>query len=62
VGHEAALLVEALHYKPESWELNPNEVIGSRTLTLGSTQPLTEIKVRPAHETDNLSATCEPVV
>jgi hypothetical protein len=56
----------------------PDEVIGffnwlnpsSRTMTLGSTQPLTEMntrnlpggKGRPALEVDNLAAICEPTV
>jgi hypothetical protein len=56
----------------------PDEVIGffnwpnpsSRTMGLGSTQPLTEMitrnlpedKGRPARETDILTATCEPIV
>jgi hypothetical protein len=56
----------------------PDEVIGflswpkpsSRTMTLGSTHPATEIKttylprvkVRPAHKADNLTAICEPIV
>jgi hypothetical protein len=42
----------------------------SRIMALGSTQPLTEMstrslpegKVRPACETDNLTAMCEPIV
>jgi hypothetical protein len=56
----------------------PDEVIGflnlpnpySRTMALGSTQPLTEIstrnlpgrKGRSAHKADNLTAICEPTV
>jgi hypothetical protein len=56
----------------------PNKVIkflnwpnpSSRTMALGSTQPLTEIspgnfpvgKGRPAREADNLTAMCEPTV
>jgi hypothetical protein len=56
----------------------PNEVIGffnwpnpsSRTMTLGSTQPLTEMsarnlsggKGRAARGADNLTAICEPIV
>jgi hypothetical protein len=55
----------------------PDEVIGffnwsnssSRTMTLGSTQPLTEMSTRnilgtkgwPARKTDNLAAICEPI-
>jgi hypothetical protein len=42
----------------------------SRTMALGSTQPLTEMgtrnlpggKERPAREADNLTAICEPIV
>jgi hypothetical protein len=42
----------------------------SRTMALGSTQPLTEMstrdltggKGRPAREADNLTAICEPIV
>jgi hypothetical protein len=42
----------------------------SRTMTLGLTQPLTEMstsnlpggKGRPAHKADNLTAICEPIV
>jgi hypothetical protein len=57
---------------------NPNEVIGffklpnssSRTVALGSTQPLTKMstrnlpvgKGRPVHKSDKLTATCEPIV
>jgi hypothetical protein len=56
----------------------PDEVIGffnlpnpsSRTMTLGSTQPLTEMstrnlpggKGRPARGANNLTAICEPIV
>jgi hypothetical protein len=56
----------------------PDEIIGlfnwphpsSRTMALGSTQPLTEMstrdlpggKGRPACEADNLTAICEPTV
>jgi hypothetical protein len=50
----------------------PNEVIGffnwpnpsSRTTSLGSTQPLTEMrgKVWPARKTDNLAAIYESIV
>jgi hypothetical protein len=44
--------------------------ISSRTMALGSTQPLTEISTRNlpggkgqlAHEADNLTAICEPIV
>jgi hypothetical protein len=42
----------------------------SRTMALGSTQPLTEMSTRhlpggkeqPAHEADNLTTICEPIV
>jgi hypothetical protein len=42
----------------------------SRTMALGSTQPVTEMstrnlsgdKGRPAHKADNLTAMCEPIV
>jgi hypothetical protein len=56
----------------------PDEVIGffnwsnpsSRTVVLGSTQPLTEMSTRifpeakrwPARKTDNLTAICEPIL
>jgi hypothetical protein len=56
----------------------PDEVIGffnwpnpsSRTMALGSTQPLSEMntrslpggKGRPARKADNLTAICEPIV
>jgi hypothetical protein len=56
----------------------PDEVTGffnwpnpsSRTMALGSTQPLTEMstrnlprgKGRPARKVDNLTAICEPIV
>jgi hypothetical protein len=56
----------------------PNEVIGcfnlpnpsSRTMAVGSTQPLTEMstrnlpagKERPEREADNLTAICEPIL
>jgi hypothetical protein len=57
--------------------LIPNEVIGSfdwsnpssRTMALGSTQPLTEMGTRnlrrgkrPARKADNITAICEPIV
>jgi hypothetical protein len=50
--------------------LIPDEVIGffnwpdpsSRTMVLGSTQPLTEMsKTRPASKADSLTAICEPI-
>jgi hypothetical protein len=49
----------------------PDEVIGffnwpnssSRTIAMGSTQPLTKMsKGRPAREADKLTANCEPIV
>jgi hypothetical protein len=56
----------------------PDEVIAffnwpnpsSRTMALGSTQPLTEMSTRnlpagkrqPTHKADNLTAICEPIV
>jgi hypothetical protein len=58
--------------------LIPDEVIGffnlpnpsSRTMALGSTQPLTEMNIRnlpggkggPARKADNLTAICEPII
>jgi hypothetical protein len=44
--------------------------LSSRTMTLGSTQPLTEMsirnlpggEVRPARKADKLTAICEPIV
>jgi hypothetical protein len=44
--------------------------LSSRTMALGSTQPLTEMstrnlpegKGRPAHKDDNFTAICEPIV
>jgi hypothetical protein len=58
--------------------LIPDEVTGffnspnpySRTVAVGSTQPLTEMRTRnlpggegrPARQTDNLTAICEPIV
>jgi hypothetical protein len=64
--------------KPEVAGLIPDEVIGffiwfnpsSRTMALGSTQPLTEMstrnllggKGRPTCGADNLTAICEPIV
>jgi hypothetical protein len=67
------LLVDALWYKPEGRGFEgflnlPNP--SSRTMTLRSTQPLTEMstrnlpggKRRPARKADNLTAICEPIV
>jgi hypothetical protein len=70
-------LVEVLCYKPEGLGtesrrggfLNlPNP--SSRTMVLGSTQPLTEMstrniplgKGRPVRKADSLTAICEPIV
>jgi hypothetical protein len=72
-------LVEALCYKPKVAGLIPDKAIqfffnlpdpSSRTMTLGLTQPLTQIitrnipvgKGRSARKTDNLTAICEPIV
>jgi hypothetical protein len=71
-------MVEALCCKPEGSPVRvPDEVdffnlpnSFSRTMTLGSTQPLSEIstrnlpggKNRPAYRADNLAAICEPIV
>jgi hypothetical protein len=59
------------------WASSPDEVDffnwpnpSSRTMALGSTQPLTEMstrnipedKGRPARKADNLTAICEPIV
>jgi hypothetical protein len=65
-----------LRYKPEG--LIPSKVIGffnlpnpsSRTMALGSNQPLTEMRTRslpggkrrPACKADNLAAICEPII
>jgi hypothetical protein len=70
-GHAVALLVEALFYKLEGRRFE-SRMMGflnlpdpsSRTMTLGSTQPLTKIstrnlpggKKRPAHRAANLAA------
>jgi hypothetical protein len=53
--------MENINYDP-----NPS----SRTMALGSTQPLTEMNTmnlpggegRPARKADNLTAVCEPIV
>jgi hypothetical protein len=71
-------LVEGLCHKLTAASSIPVEVIGffslpnpsSRTMVLGSTQPLIEIstrnligvKKRSARRTDNLAAICEPIV
>jgi hypothetical protein len=75
-GHAVAQLVEAPCRKVAV--SIPNEVIrffsipnsSSRTMALGSTQPLTEMstrilpwgKGRPARVSDNLAAICEPII
>jgi hypothetical protein len=67
-----------LRHKPKVAGLIPDEIIGcfnwpnpsSRTVALGSTQPITEMntrnlpggKGRPARKADNLTAICEPTV
>jgi hypothetical protein len=61
VGVICVVIVMCIVYKP-----NPS----SRTMTLGSTQPLTEMsnrnipggKGRSAHKADNLTAICEPII
>jgi hypothetical protein len=76
--HAVALLVEALSDKPKGRGSIPDEVTeffdllnpSSRTMALGSTQPLTEIstknlpggKRRPARKANNLTDICEPTV
>jgi hypothetical protein len=62
----------ALCYKPEGYVLHFRYVIGifngpnlsSRTMTLGSTQPLTEMSTRnlPSGKAENLTAICEQTV
>jgi hypothetical protein len=75
------ILMSSVYFKQVSFILNgfhPDEVIWflnwfnpfSRTMALGSTQPLTEMctrdlsrgKGRPARKADNLTAICEPIV
>jgi hypothetical protein len=54
----------------EQWRIGYNFSLYMSSMTLGSTQPLTEMstrnlpggKVRPAREADNLTAICEPIV
>jgi hypothetical protein len=71
-------VVEALCYKPEGrrfesqmrWNFFNLPYPSSRTMALGSTQPLTEMSIRnlpggkkrPARRADNLAAICEPNV
>jgi hypothetical protein len=71
LGHEVALLVEALCYKVEGCEFESRlDHSFSRTMGLWSTQPLTEMstrnlpggKRRPTRKADNLTAICEPIV
>jgi hypothetical protein len=68
----------SLHRRSLNAGLIPDVVIGfsnllnpsSRTMVLGSTQPLTEMSIRnvpggkgrPARKADNLTAICEPTV
>jgi hypothetical protein len=77
-GHVAAYLAEALRYLPEGRGSNHDEVIGfsnlpspsSRTMALGSNQPLTEMSTRnlpggkeqQARKAENLTFICEPTV
>jgi hypothetical protein len=77
-GQAVASLVDALCQKHKAAGSIPDKVIGfsklpnpsSRSMTLGSTQPLTEMstrnlpgcKGRPARKADNLTAICEPTV
>jgi hypothetical protein len=77
-GHAVDELVEALCYKPEGrrfesrmrWIFLNLPNLSSRTMALGSTQPLTEMstrnppggKKRPARRADNLAAICVPNV
>jgi hypothetical protein len=80
-GHERHFilkLVEALCYKPEGRVFDSDLVTGffnrpnpsSRTVSLGSTRPLTErvpgillgCKGRPARKADSLTTICEPIV
>jgi hypothetical protein len=71
-------LVEALCYKPEGRGLIPDEITrffnrpnpSSLTMTLGPSQPLTEMSTRnlpagrgrSARKPGNLAAICEPIV
>jgi hypothetical protein len=77
-GVALANLIETLCYKPDGRWFDSNEVIGffnlpnpySRSMTLGSSQPLTEIitmndpgdKGRPERKADNLTSMCESTV
>jgi hypothetical protein len=55
---------------PMSLDFSIDLILSSRTMALGSTQPLTEMSIRnlpggkgqPAREADNLTAICEPIV
>jgi hypothetical protein len=76
--HEVAQLVEVLCCTPQDHGSIPDEVIvffnlpnpSSRTMALGSTQPLTEMITRnlprgkglPARKAENLTAICEQFV
>jgi hypothetical protein len=69
-GNTVAYLVVVLCYKPEDRGSIPDEITGfynwpnpsSSTMTLGSTQPLTEMntkgKGRPARKADDLTTIC----
>jgi hypothetical protein len=76
--HAIAQLVEALCYKPESFDSRWGKLFflqlpnpSNRTMTLELTQPLKEMstniffgggKAWPERKTDNLTAICEPIV
>jgi hypothetical protein len=77
-AHNSAVGWGAMLQTGRSWVFIPEGVIGlfnlpnpsSRTMALGSTQPLTEmstrnlpgVKGRPVRKADNLTAICEPTV
>jgi hypothetical protein len=77
-GHAVTYLVEALCYKPKGrLSRVPDEVdyfdilnLSSRTMALGSNQPVTEMSTRnlpggekrPARKVDSLAVICEPIV
>jgi hypothetical protein len=61
--------VLSLDFQFSNYKMKLNQP-SSRTMALGSTQPLTEMSTRnlsggkgwPAHGADNLTAICEPIV
>jgi hypothetical protein len=76
---ETAELIEALCHKPEGIEFDSRRThwtffnepnLSSRTMVLGSTQPLTEMSTRNLHEgkgrpggkANNITAIYEPIV